>query len=403
MKVLLIRRENVCNGSLDSFLDGIRDGFEASGAKTGILDVSNDPTHIPSEEKIRELSDSNYDAVLTFNSVGQQNYMIDNVNLWDAMGIPFINYIVDHPVHHKNAMTEHGDNYYVICIDKNHLEYNKKFNPTIKETYFIPLGGINFGDYNEIYSEEGYFSRSIDFLFTGTYLPLSTIEDKINEYPKPVKKLIYRHIEYMLDHRNTSEEEGLIHILSDMGIDPEKVELQNYIFATRLTEEFVKTYLREEMIRYLIDAGLNIKIYGNGWDRFDADMKNTICYPGVAYDDMKSLYLSSKVILNHSSHFKQGMHDRIPSAMLAGAAVLTDNNPYIDTLFKEGLSEGELCTYNVSSPQLVPDIAKGMFSDPHMLYEMTLRANKKARAELTWDCRAREILDIIKTIKEQRL
>ena len=399
MNVLLIRRENVCYGSLDSFIDGIRDGLEACGAKTGILDVSNDPTHLSDEYTISELAHSGYDAVLTFNAVGQQNYMINSENVWDTIGIPFINYIVDHPVQHRNAMTEHGDNYYVICIDKNHREYIKKYYPKIKEAYFVPLGGINFGDIGETDNENGFYNREIDFLFTGTYLPLSLIEKKISEYPQSVKKLIFSHIDYMLDHRNITEEDGLIHILSDIGINPQEVDMQSYIFATRLTEEFVKTYLREEMIRYLIDAGLNLRIYGNGWDRFDADMKNTVCYPGVAYDDMKNLYLNSKVILNHSSHFKQGMHDRIPSAMLAGAAVLTDNNLYIDEVFKEGLSKGELCTYSISYPQLIPEIADNMLSDLHILYEMTIRAKEKARKELTWYNRAKEILEMVGTLQ----
>lgn len=396
MKLLLIRRENVCYGSLDSFLEGIKGGFEECGADVDVLDVSNNPLELPDELVLQEISEKGYNAVMTFNAVGQQNYLTDGVNLWDQIGVPFYNYIVDHPLQHKNAMTEHGNNYHVICVDKDHSDFIRKYYPEIKSSYFVPLGGMDSSDKrNSEDSLEEYVTRKNDILFTGTFIPLFSIEERINEYPASVRNLIFDHIEFMLDNRSLTEEEGLIHILKDKGVNPEEINLTGYLFATKLTEEYVKSFLREETVRYMIESGLNMRIFGNGWDRFEADMNNTVCYPGVAYEKMSELYYDSKIVLGQSSHFKYGMHDRIPTAMIAGAAVLTDGNDYLKSVFTDGVKNGELCMYDISMPNEVPQIAYGMLADLESLYKMTKRAKSKALSEFTWRIRAKEVLNIM--------
>ena len=152
----------------------------------------------------------------------------------------------------------------------------------------------------------------------------------------------------------------------------------------------------------MIDSGLNMRIYGNGWDVFEADMKNSICYPGVAYEEIEELYLRSKIVLGQASHFRNGMHDRIPTAMLAGAAVLTDYNDYLRMLFRDGLENGELCMYDVSSPNKVSDIAYEMLEDVEKLYNLTLRAYEKAKTDFTWKSRAKEITEVIRSVNKEK-
>ena len=108
MKILLIKREDVCYSSLSCFLDELKNGIESNGTKVDTLDVSNNPLVSPDREELLRIVRGGYDAVLTFNAVGQQNYELDNKNLWDEAGIPFINYIVDHPLQHNKALSEHG-------------------------------------------------------------------------------------------------------------------------------------------------------------------------------------------------------------------------------------------------------------------------------------------------------
>lgn len=401
MKLLLIRRENVCYSLFDCLLDGLEGGLLACGIKPDMLDVSSNPLIQPDESVLRDIANRGYDAVLTFNAVGQQNYMFDGKNLWDSMNVPFVNYIVDHPLQHNTALSDHCKNYVVICVDKTHVDFVEKYYPDIREkAFFLPLGCVEGRNSNsDIDTIDNFRDRNIDILFTGTYLPLSSIENKINEYPPAVRRLIVRHIEYMLSNRSQTEEEGLKHVLNDMGIDESDVDFKGYLIATKLTEEYVRAYIREEIIRYLIDSELSIRIFGNGWDLFDDDMKNAISYPGVPYAKLFELYEDSKIVLDQSSHFRFGMHDRIPSALLAGAGVLTDRNNYLKETFAEGLKEGELCMYNSSRPQEVPEIAKNMLSDIDGLFAMSLRGKKAARSRLTWETRASELVDVLNSVQ----
>lgn len=393
MKILFIKRENVCYSSLGSFLDELKRGIESTGATANILDVSRNPLALPEREELLKIMNGGYDAALTFNAVGQQNYVIDDKNLWDEAGIPFVNYIVDHPLQHNKALSEHGENYHVICVDSSHVGYINRYYPEIRgRVHFVPLGGMET-------DVPGKRDRSVDILFTGTYLPLNSLEEKINEYPQTVRKLIVRHIEYMLANRMMTVEDGLIKVLKDYGMDTDSINIGEYLFATRPTEGYVRAYVREEIVRYLIASGLKLRIYGNGWEMFEDDMKNTVCHPGVPYLETVELYADSKVVLDQSSQFLHGMHDRIPTAMLAEAAVLTDRNEYLETVFTEGLEDGELCMYDVSRPQEIPEIVYNMLENDNRLYEMTQRAKAKAKASMTWDCRARDVLDIINDLK----
>lgn len=404
MKILMIKRESVCYSVLDYFLGSLKKGLEENDAEVNILDVSDDPLDLPDRDILTDISKQGYDAVLTFNAVGQQNYAINGSNFWDSLNIPFINYIVDHPLQHNKDLSEHGENYYVICIDKNHVDYINNYYPKIRnKAFFVPLGGLeNEGFSIDGYSEPDFKKRSIDLLFTGSFLPLRSLEEKINEYPQAVRRLIIRHIEYMLENRMMTLEEGMINVLRDYGIDIEGINLKEYLFATRPTEGYVRAYIREEIVRYLIASGINMHIYGNGWELFDDDLKNTVCHAGIPYNDLADIYMDSKIILDQSSQFLYGMHDRIPSAMFTGAAVLTDRNDYLGSIFTEGLAEGELCMYDVSKPFEVPDVANEMLEDSDRLFNMTLRAYNKAAGELTWNRRACEIIEILNSILESK-
>lgn len=401
MKILLIKRENVCYSSLTYFLNEIGNGLVKHGVTVDILDVSANPLLQPDDSRLYEIEMAGYDVAFTFNAVGQQNYKINGENYWDSIGVPFINYIVDHPLQHHKALSEHGYNYYVICIDTFHKEFIRKYYPLIKDhIWFLPHGGIKdvYSDGDIDFSYDGFKARNIDILFTGTYLSLSSIESNINEYPATVRKLIVDHIDYMLSNRALTEEEGLITVLKNRGIDVDTIDMFDYLFATRITEQYVRAYIREEIIRYMIASGLNLRIYGYGWDTFVDDMRNTLCFGSVSFEKTLGLFGRSKVVLDQSSHIKHGMHERIANAMLAGGAVLTDRNDYLESVFKEGLETGELCMFDVSKPQEIPHIAAVMLENDEKLYEMAMRAERKACNEMTWECRAAELLDIIRQI-----
>ena len=99
-------------------------------------------------------------------------------------GIPFINYIVDHPLDHIYDMKNVPKEYYVICMDREYVEFIKSYLHEVKDAFFLPLGGIQ--NKNSI----GPVDREYDVVFTGTLFDISEIEKNILALPPNIQGLI---------------------------------------------------------------------------------------------------------------------------------------------------------------------------------------------------------------------
>ena len=80
-------------------------------------------------------------AVVTFNNLGFNMELKKGENIWESLGIPCINILMDHPMFHKNALDAAPDNAIVICPDRNHMKFVQRFYPDIQIAGFLPHGG----------------------------------------------------------------------------------------------------------------------------------------------------------------------------------------------------------------------------------------------------------------------
>ena len=101
-------------------------------------------------------------AVITFNNLGFNMELIPGHNIWEQLGIPVINILMDHPFCHQKALDTAPSNAIVLCPDINHMRYLERFYPTIPTVGFLPHGGkLIEGDKKPI------ADRKIDFLYAG--------------------------------------------------------------------------------------------------------------------------------------------------------------------------------------------------------------------------------------------
>lgn len=80
-------------------------------------------------------------AVITFNNLGFNMELIPGNNLWEQLGIPVINILMDHPFCHQKALDTAPSNAIVLCPDMNHMKYLERFYPEIQTVGFLPHGG----------------------------------------------------------------------------------------------------------------------------------------------------------------------------------------------------------------------------------------------------------------------
>ena len=77
-------------------------------------------------------------AAVSFNNIGLHLELEDGQNIWDALQVSFWNILMDHPFHYKKALDTAPDQTTLLCMDRNHVEYVRRFFPNIKQAVFFP-------------------------------------------------------------------------------------------------------------------------------------------------------------------------------------------------------------------------------------------------------------------------
>ncbi|MCR4895645.1 MAG: hypothetical protein K5891_02600 [Lachnospiraceae bacterium] len=392
-RILIFRRGNFCYNSLNVFSQCLASSLEKLGYSVVFFDVHKEGT-IDLEE-VSVVREYDFDAAIAFNAGGQHNTCLpDGRNLFDAYEIPFFNYIVDHPLAHHGNMTSTCSNYYVICVDGEHKEYVDRHYPRVKEAFFLPLAGLGDDDYL-IDSFEDYKRRPFQLGFTGSFDDFRVLDEEISGYPTLLQKIINAQIDILLSERNLGIEQSLTLALDSMNLLKDTdISFEQYAVSTRIVNRWIKAYIREEAIRYLAAGRVPIHIWGSGWEKMrDLPNDSLIVHPAVAYESLPEICQNTQICFNNMPWFKQGMHDRVPTAMLAGAMVLSDSSRYVDRLINE---YGEVvCLYDISQLSELPGLVNDLIKSPEKCYEIATHGKNIATECFTWNDVARKFAQIV--------
>lgn len=99
-------------------------------------------------------------------------------------------------------------------------------------------------------------------------------------------------------------------------------------------ESYINSKDRVKMISAIKDA--KVHIFGsNGqlWRKFLGSQPNIIIHNEVSFKDALELMKESQIVLNTCPKIKHGAHERFFSAILCGAVVLSEENPFLKSYF----------------------------------------------------------------------
>ena len=102
--------------------------------------------------------------------------------------LSFFDWIVDHPCEHVKILEAPIHDFNVICLDRDHVSFIKKYLTNIKSVHMIPLGGYLSEPYDQCNTTE-FKRRKYDLIFTGSYVPMSRFEESILSLPDRMKKM----------------------------------------------------------------------------------------------------------------------------------------------------------------------------------------------------------------------
>lgn len=400
------KRTNVCGGVIWMkkilFFEGdietqgyfsrqIAEAMQAIGHDVFLYDLSSPWS---STEKFFRFFEKGNTVLINFNFHGMsgEEFFLDENDrmMWDALDIPSYNIVVDHPMYYHHFLEKVPANYHHISIDRNHEKYMERFFPEIARGPFLPLAGT------ELYpnrSNTPIAYRRYDVMMVGNYCAPKTFERFITRIDDEYTAFYYGMIDdLMANPHRTVEEVAEAHLTEELGEVPEE-ELKKTMAALTFIDLYVRYTLRGRIVQELVDAGIKVHVFGDGWDLLPCrHEENLILMNNLDSVGCLKKLCQAKISLNVMPWFKDGAHDRIFNSMLNGAVCLTDSSVYLDGILHDGADSS---IYSLRQIDRLPEIAGDLLADPERMQQIADSGYRLAKAGHTWAHRAEQLHTLI--------
>lgn len=334
-------------------------------------------------------------AVISMNNIGMHLEFEDGLNIWDQYQIPFYNILMDHPFHYKAALDRAPEQMILLCMDRNHVEYVKRFFLNIKRVAFFPHAGIELQKKDAAYAGESCYvpieERKIDVLYAGglsRYAAEGLIPDlgSIREFD--AFELVKNALEKLINNPELTTEHVIEQCLQEINFKINDKKLGETIAELRFLDALAVSFYREQAVRILAENGVTVTVFGVGWDRCEWESPNVV-YAGVTSPaQILELMNQSKIVLNTMTWFKQGAHDRIFNGMLAGAAVVSDRSEYVEEIFTK---QKQLQLFSLDGIKELPEIVQSLLQHPRVAQDMADCGYEETRRRHMWINRLQDI------------
>ncbi len=380
--------------TMDLFSNELITEFTRMGHRCHVLHMESMDEDI---KQLIALKVNGIDGVITFNNLAYNLGEEQGGNLWDALDIPYVNILMDHPFHYKKPLENAPKNSIVCCIDRNHVDYIRRFFPDIRQVEFLPHGGCG----NELKKHLGTVAlqgreRDIQVLYAGN-LSRFLIEQLIPDFGQFHEfdgiELSNNVLNTLIHHPNTTTEAAIEQELGNLQVTFTEEELGQYIHAFRFLDGFAVSFFREQAVRILVESGIPVHVLGIGWEKCDWTNNENFIFEGkVDAPEVLDYMLRSKVVLNTLTWFKDGCHDRIYNGMLSEAAVVSDSSVYLQETL---INHGNIELFELERITELPDIVSKLLQNDDRRQMMAGAGREAALQHHTWKMRAETILSIL--------
>lgn len=299
---------------------------------------------------------------------------------------------MDHPFRYHRFLLKAPENGIVLCPDRNHVEYIRRFYPAIQKTGFLPHGGIWRTEHCKPIAE-----RSIDVLYAGSlsrHVAEGLIPDLGNITEYDGFDLSRKVLSELISSPSRTTESVIEEYFLKQGLHMPDERLREEISRLRFLDVYATSFFREQSVRYLVEHGIPVTVYGQGWSECEwADNKNLTCGGMIPAAEVLHKMGESKIVLNTMTWFKAGAHDRIFNGMLAGAGVVTDTSSYVEENF---VNKKEAAIFRLEELSGLPEIVENLLGDTKALQEMADMGYQRAKEAHTWERRAEKLREYFK-------
>lgn len=373
--VLMYKSESICHNILNIFAEQIGAALEREGQEVEYFDTE--------QEGISELSrfvGKHFRAI-----IGMQSYLFgikmeDGTFLHDLIKGPKYNFVFDHPVWMKNHLTDVPKNFSVITHDINYVKFIDKYYHL--PAYLLPPAG-------ELVLLEN-LPKKYDISFVGAYGDCWSEVLGMHALPREVRFIANHFLLELRKNSHYTAEEALIEVYRKKGQNLLEEELLSSLWDVRRVYYCGMHYFRHHIIKTLLEAGLQVDVFGDTW--LNCPLRrypNLVYHPDASFEESIRIWQQSKLSLNVMSWHKGGFTERMANIMLCKTVLVTDDTEYLKGRYTP---DEDMIVFRLDELEKLPGKLKQYLEDKEKRDRVSENGWRKACQNETWDSRAKEFL-----------
>lgn len=370
------------------FTSALRDALLELGHDAVISDQS---VHVvngigPTAPLVAALQEEGPDAVLSLSSFFGGIKLDNGVSVFDALGIKFIGWQLDHPIYAPSSLTRELKGRYAIYANPNHLRYAKAAKMPGYGMTLMPGGHLPTAPAKAHHSREW----SVFVAATWNGEPQRIWEQAEDS---PGKRLASAVVDSLLRDREASLLDAFnvasakLRLGIRLGDNPELDDTIHGFLRDPLN--YVRHFDRLNIIRALVDAGLPVAICGDGWRALFGERPNVSYVSRVPFNEVQALYGNARIVLNLNAG--NGGSERAAYAALAGAAIVSDYGGQVDELLGSGQG---VSFFNRAKPATAAKAAASLLESDKGEAQAQCGYDRAVKSGL-WRHRAQQMVDFI--------
>ncbi len=383
--ILLYRTPDICYNALSFFIDELAKALRACHQRVLIFDNESS-----SFFSLNSFVECHFKAIIGIQTYSFPSILINNtrINLSNFITCPQFNICLDHPITIKPILENASNNYYLLLHDRNYISFVKKHFTNIKECVYFPPAGTLPQTPHCLWTQKNF-----DITFIGSFSDYRKTLSYIWRQERFYRHLASRYISTLCHNPDFPAETAFQQTLKYYGINLCNEDFLNLFNMLEAVPSCILFYFREKIIRTLLDANIEIHVYGDSWRNAPfAEHRNLIRHNTLPFQETFYVMQHSKISLNIMSWHKDGLTERILNGMLCQSAVLSDTSTRLEEEFVDGK---DILLFRLSQISSLPIRIKKLLADPEQLQEIAENGYKKALGKHLWTHRAMQLLDII--------
>jgi hypothetical protein len=303
---------------------------------------------------------------------------------------------VDHPIHHLPRLVHEINKQVVFFLDRSHVQFMTAWGAsrTYAHLGFLPPGANELEDPVDP-SDEAFERRDIPLLFTGTYRGAPT-PGWINWPDSAARDLVADTAERMAADGRLPLLDALRAAAAARKARLSAELLEGICLLLAPAQQYAEAFHRHAVLTALGEAGVPVEVHGLGWAPL-CERYPSFHYAGEgSFEETLHLLRRARIVLNINNGFVAGGHERVFTAMSAGAAVFSESSRYYDDAFTD---DREIATFSIKRPERVPAQLTALMADIPAQAAMARAGYKRAKAEHSWEARAAKMMKVVEAVR----